>query len=61
MAEHLSKEQEKELMRLKEYFPFRIVFGVLYKNGKFETYAENTRRRLNSFARISDLKVFEIQ
>lgn len=47
----LTKEQTQELQRLKEYFPFRIVFGVLNQDGSFEAYAKTTMHTANRLAR----------
>lgn len=47
----LSGEQLAELQRLKSYFPFRIVFGVLKADGTFEAHARATRHTANKLAR----------
>lgn len=47
----LNDEQLKELQRLKAYFPFRIVFGVIDQDGKFEAYAKTTMHTANSLSR----------
>lgn len=44
-------EQENELRRLKAYFPFRIVWGVVDENGNFTCGASTTRRELNRLLR----------
>lgn len=56
----LTKENEQELIRLKQYFPFRVVFGVKYDDGKFESYAMNNRRKMNSFVK-QGLLVVEVK
>ena len=50
----LSLETQSELKRLKQYFPFRIVFAS-YLDGKFETFADHTKRRMNSILRKGGL------
>lgn len=47
----LTQEQLKELQRLKAYFPYRIVFGVLRKSGEFEAWAKPTKHAANKLAR----------
>ena len=49
---NLTKEQETQLFRLKAYFPYRIVFGVILPDGTFESYADNTKRKLNKFIKL---------
>jgi len=52
MNDTLTTEQHNELSRLKDYFPFRIVFGVLNKDsGDFATYAKTTMHTANRLAR----------
>jgi len=58
--ETLTKENEDILIRLKAYFPYRIVFGVIYPDGKFESYAVNNKRKLNKFLKLG-YKVFMFQ
>ena len=44
--------QVKELENLKNWFPFRIVFGVIDKtNGEFSAYAKTTMHTANKLAR----------
>lgn len=50
-ASIFSAEQEAELLRLKQYFPFRIVWGAVSNNGEFVSGADLTRRRLNQYLR----------
>jgi hypothetical protein len=41
----LTDEQKAELSRLKQFYPFRIVYGVVDKNsGVFSLFASYTRR-----------------
>lgn len=48
----LNNEQAQELRRLKQYFPYRIVFGVLNKDtGEFAAYAKLTKHTANKLAR----------
>lgn len=47
----MNEEQEKQLRRLKQYFPYRIVYAVVMPNGEFKTYADVTKRKMNSFLR----------
>ena len=48
----LSSEQQEELRRLLMYYPYRVVFGVLYKDtGEFEAWAKHTRHAANRLAR----------
>jgi len=57
----LNNKQERELRRLKQYFPYRIVFGVLDKvTGKFEAYATTTKHTANRLAREGH-QVFVLQ
>ena len=44
-------EQEQQLFRMKQYFPYRIVWGAVDQNGNFEAHANATRHRLNSYLR----------
>jgi len=37
--------------RLKQYFPFRIVYGAISQDGTFETNAVTTMRTPNALAR----------
>ena len=47
----LSSEQQEELRRLSRYYPYRVVFGVVYNNtGKFEAWAKPTRHAANRLA-----------
>ena len=47
----MTNEQLAELKRLKEYYPYRIVFGVLRKTGEFEAWAKTTMHSANKLAR----------
>ena len=47
-----------ELQRLKDYFPFRIVFAAVRPTGEIECYAKHDRRTLNKLIR-SGCKVWE--
>ena len=48
----LTPAQVSELRRLKAYFPFRIVFGVINKDtGEFEAWAKPTMHAANRLAR----------
>ncbi len=52
MPVELTAEQTAELKRLKAYFPYRIVFGVIDKDtGAFEAWANSTMRIANQRAR----------
>lgn len=45
-------EQTAELARLKQYFPYRIVWGGIDADtGEFYTGADCDRRKLNAFLR----------
>lgn len=45
-------EQVAECARLKAYFPYRIVYGVIDKDsGEFHASAQPTMRRANKLAR----------
>jgi hypothetical protein len=48
--EQMSAEQERQLLRLKAYFPYRIVFGWI-ENGEFYTGAVATMHKPNKLAR----------
>ena len=49
---NLTPEQEKELRRVKEYFPYRIVWGMLNKDTKeFFCTANHTKRQMNKAVR----------
>ena len=47
----LNQQQTQELQRLKAYFPFRIVFGVIHKDGSFQSYAKRTMHVANRLSR----------
>lgn len=52
MSINITQEQKRELARLKAYFPYRIVFGVLDKDtGAFEAWAKPTMHAANRLAR----------
>lgn len=55
----LNEQQTAELVRLKAYFPFRIVFGVLKHDGTFEAYANTDKRIMNKLARQGNA-VFQV-
>jgi hypothetical protein len=47
-------EQEAELLRLKQHFPYRLVWGAVNVNTvphTFEAHASYTRHRLNRYLR----------
>lgn len=48
MEPQLTDVQVAELRRLKQYFPYRIIFGTLGPNGEFEAFADTTKRRMNA-------------
>ncbi len=50
----LSTETQDELNRLKQYFPFRIIFAA-YIDGNFYTYATHTKRQMNNILRKGGL------
>jgi hypothetical protein len=57
----LNNEQTQELRRLKQYFPYRIVFGVIDKEtGKFVAYTKTTKHTANKLAREGH-QVFVLQ
>ena len=43
-----------EMRRFKQYFPYRIVFAA-YLDGKFETFADRTKHRMNGILRKGGL------
>lgn len=47
-----TEDQKNQVIRLKQYFPYRIVFGVILPDGTFESYAETTKRKMNKFAKL---------
>lgn len=48
----LTEGNKNDLIRLKQYFPYRIVFGVVMPDGKFDTYASTTKHKMNKFLRL---------
>lgn len=50
-ASIFTEAQETELRRVKQYFPYRIVWGAIGPNGEFESGANTTRRELNKYLR----------
>lgn len=50
----LSLETQVELKRLKQYFPYRIVFAS-FMDGKFKTFADHTKCRMNGILRKGGL------
>jgi hypothetical protein len=57
----LTEDQKTQLSNLKAHFPYRVIFGVLYNDGKFESYAEHDKRKLNKFVKNPDCLVFLLQ
>ena len=56
----LTEAQTNELKRLKAYFPYRVVFGVIDKqSGEFSAWAKTTKHAMNSQARKGN-KVYEL-
>lgn len=52
MIPELNDAQIAEIRRVKSYFPYRIVFGVINKDtGVFLTYAKTTRHTMNKLIR----------
>lgn len=49
-AKIFSDAQQSELLRLKSYFPFRIVWGAVSASGEFVSGASKDRRQLNKYA-----------
>lgn len=48
----LTNTQIAELQRLKSYFPYRVVFGIIDKDtGSFEAQARTTKAAANNAAR----------
>jgi hypothetical protein len=47
----LTPDQLGEMQRLKQYFPFRIVFGAILPGGEFACGAVLNRREPNKLAR----------
>ncbi len=56
----LTENQKQQLYRLKQYFPYRIIFGVLTPENEFLTFAETTKRKMNNYAKMSDHVVFKL-
>jgi hypothetical protein len=57
----LNESQANEIARMKAYFPYRIVFGVIDKNtGEFFVYAKPTKHTMNKLARDGH-QVFTLQ
>ena len=49
---NLTQAQIAELSRLKDYFPYRIVFAVIHKDtGEFEAWCKTTMHIANKLAR----------
>jgi hypothetical protein len=57
----LTQDQITQLSTLKAHFPYRIIFGVLYNDGKFESYAEHDKRKLNKLVKNPDCSIFLLQ
>lgn len=52
----MSDEQRKEMMTMKSYFPFRIVWSKIDKNtGAFEVFANSTKHGMNKAVREGHL------
>ena len=47
----MNEEQADEMRRLKEEFPFRIVWGALSLSGQWKAGANVTRRKPNDLLR----------
>jgi len=60
MEYQLTEENKNDLIKLKQYFPYRIIFGVCMPDGKFDTYAVNTKHKLNKFLKLG-YQVFQIK
>lgn len=57
----LTQQQVNEISRVKAYFPYRIVFGVVDKDtGEFFVYAKPTKHTMNKLAREGH-QVFTLQ
>jgi hypothetical protein len=53
---NLTANQTQELANLKNWFPYRIVFGVIDKaTGEFSAYAKTTMHTANNLARKGHL------
>ena len=52
MVAELTEAQIAEMRRTKQYFPYRIVFGVLDKDtGEFSVWAKPTKHAMNRLVR----------
>lgn len=52
MVAELTEAQIAEMRRTKQYFPYRIVFGVFDKDtGEFSVWAKPTKHAMNRLAR----------
>ena len=52
MSAELNAQQVAEMQRMKSYFPYRIVFGVIDKDtGQFEVWAKPTMHAANRLVR----------
>ena len=51
----LTDTEKQELLRTKQYFPFRKVSCVKTREGKFEIFANPTMAQVNNFARKTGL------
>lgn len=48
----MTSEQKQEMMNLKKYFPFRIVWSKINKDtGEFESFADKTKAKMNKAVR----------
>ena len=49
----LTEKQDAEIKRVKQYFPYRIVFGVIDKDTEaFDVYTKPTMHTANRLARL---------
>jgi hypothetical protein len=61
MSATLNKEQEAEMIRLKQYFPYRIVWATSdLETGKFEAHASFDKRQMNKALRDGKSHVFKL-
>lgn len=56
-----TEEQMIELARLRQWYPYRIVFGAyLERTGEWHTYADHTKRRMNRMLR-DGWRIFQVE
>lgn len=48
---NMNQDQINELKRIKMYFPYRIVFGAISPDGKFDAYCKTTMHTANNLVR----------